>query len=327
MFVRFQKCFLTLAVFLLLTGVCFSAPAEEKKAPEDNIAMVNGVAIPRADFDREFSAVQMRLSMQGQAIDDTQISAIKNNILESLISRELLYQESQKVGIKAEDKAVEEEFSEWRKQFPDEAQFKEMMANMNLSEDILKAEIRQRMVIEQFIEKQFTNLSVSDKEIKEYYDTHPDLFKQPEQVKASHILIKVDPKAEESKKTEARKKIEGVQERLKKGEDFATVAKEVSEGPSNVKGGDLGYFERGQMVKPFEDVAFALTTGEISSIVETQFGYHLIKSFDKKPETTAPYTEIKDRLGEYLKQEKKMKEIRAYGDKLKENAKIETFLQ
>jgi len=128
------------------------------------------------------------------------------------------------------------------------------------------------------------------------------------------------------KKSEAKEKIKTIQLKLKKGEGFATLAKEFSEGPSKNNGGDLGYFQRGQMVKSFEDVAFALRTEEVSDIVETQFGYHIIKVEDKKPEKTIGYKDVKDDLAQHLKQEKTKQEVNKYIQKLREKSKIEKFL-
>ena len=93
------------------------------------------------------------------------------------------------------------------------------------------------------------------------------------------------------------------------------------------RGGDLGYFTRGQMVKPFEDAAFAMKPGEVSAVVETKFGYHLIKVTDKKPETTMSYDDVKERLEEFLKQRKMQEEINVYVKRLEETAKIERFVQ
>jgi len=146
-------------------------------------------------------------------------------------------------------------------------------------------------------------------------------------VRASHILIKVEPKAKESEKEDALKKIKEVQEKQKKGGDFAKLAKEYSQGPSNVKGGDLGFFKRGQMVPAFEEVAFKLKPGEVSEIVNTRFGYHLIKVVDKKPESTVPFEEIKERIGQYLKQQKVQKEVKQLVEKLRKEGKVETFLK
>ncbi|MDM8522876.1 peptidylprolyl isomerase [Desulfococcaceae bacterium HSG8] len=298
------------------------------KTEENRIALVNGKAIYREDFDREMKIVRLRVSMQGQEVDEAWISEIKQNILDGLINRELLYQESQVKGIKLEDAAINDEFKKWKGQFPDESQFKNMMQMMDISEEIIKSQIRQQMTIRQFIDKQFdTTVTVSEDEVKKYYDTNPDLFKQLEQLHARHILIKADHEKGDAGKKKSRKKLLSVKEKLDKGEDFAELARKFSEGPSKEKGGDLGYFGRGQMVKPFEDAAFALEPGEVSDIVETQFGYHLIKVEEKKPEIIANYKDVREEIEKHLKQEKKMKEAALFGEKLKQKAQIETFLK
>jgi peptidyl-prolyl cis-trans isomerase C len=136
----------------------------------------------------------------------------------------------------------------------------------------------------------------------------------------------VDQGATEEKKVEARKKIKEVQEKVKKGEDFAELAKTYSEGPSAPRGGDLGLFGRGQMVKPFEDAAFSLKPNETSDIVETKFGYHLIKVVDKQPAKKIAYADVKDRINKHLKDQKLRTDRQLYFDKLKKDAKIEKFL-
>jgi len=121
-------------------------------------------------------------------------------------------------------------------------------------------------------------------------------------------------------------KIEKIQQKLRQGEDFAALAKEFSQCPSGSKGGDLGYFAQGQMAKPFEDAAFALMPGEISDVVETTFGYHLIKVNDKTPETVLAFDDIKDGLKRYLTQQKVQQEVVLYVQKLKEQATVERYL-
>ena len=301
--------------------------AGEKQPPEGKVAVVNGSVITRADFDREMSRVQQRLFRMGKPPSDSQLSEIKKEVLENLINLELFYQESQKQGITVDEAAIDEKLKNLKERFSSEPEFKSFLNKVNLSEAAIKSHIKREMAIQQFIDKQFVQrITVSDEESKAYYDSHPDLFKQPEQVRASHILIKVDPGAGESQKVEARKKVEKIQEKVRKGEDFAALAKEFSEGPSSAKGGDLGYFRRGQMAKPFEEAAFTLRPGEVSDIVETEFGYHLIKVIDKKPETTISYEDIKGKLEEHLKREKVRKEVRRQVEELKEKGKVERFL-
>ena len=132
----------------------------------------------------------------------------------------------------------------------------------------------------------------TDAEVKDFYDKNPDRFKRAESVRASHILLMVDPKADEATKQQTRTKIDGILKRAKGGEDFAALAKENSQDGSAAQGGDLGYFPKEKMVPAFADVAFALKTGEISDVVTTQFGVHIIKVTDRKPAGTVPLEEV-----------------------------------
>ena len=313
-----------ISVALVLITAGWSASAADKKQPsEDKVAVVNGAVITRTDFDRAVSFAKQRALQTGKPVDDARVN---EGVLKQLIGSALLYQESTKEGIKIDQKAIDERLEQWKKQFPNEEAYKKAMSTANLSVPQMKEDIQKGMTIEKFIVERFVDkTTIPEKEIKAYYESHLNLFKQPEQVKASHILIKVEPKAKESEKEDALKKIRDVQKKQVKGDDFAKLAKEYSQGPSNVKGGDLGYFKRGQMVPAFEEVAFKLKPGEVSDIVKTRFGYHLIKVVDKKPESTIPYEEIKDRLGQYLKQEKVQKEIKQLVEKLRKDAKVEMF--
>ena len=313
-----------IAIAIVLTTVGWQASAADKKQPsEDKIAVVNGAVITRSEFNRAVGFARQRALQMGKPLDDARL---KERILKQLVGGELLYQESKKEGIKVDQKTVDERLEQWKKRFPNEEEYKKALSNLNLSLPQMKEDIKRGMTIEKLIVKRFVDkTTIPEKEIKAYYESHSNLFKQPEQVQASHILIKVEPKAKESEKEDALKKIREIQKKQIKGDDFAKLAKEYSQGPSNVKGGDLGYFKRGQMVPAFEEVAFKLKPGEVSDIVTTRFGYHLIKVVGKKPESTVPYEEIKERLGQYLKQEKVQKEVGQLVEKLRKEAKVEIF--
>lgn len=319
--------FWMLVIALNLVWIALPALAGEKQASEGTVAVVNGSVITQKDFNREMDFVQRRFASMGKAFDESQLPVIRREVLEGLINAELLYQESQRKGIIVEEVAINERFKIVKQRFPNEDQFKTELAKMDLSEAELRSQIARGLAIREFITGQFVAKAiVSSEEARSYYDDHPELFKQPEQVRARHILIKVDPGADESQRAEARKKIEEIQHKLQGGEDFGTLAKEFSQGPSSTRGGDLGYFRRRQMVKPFEEAAFALERGEVSEPVETKFGYHLIKLLDRKPETVIPYEDMKGRIEEYLKDKKTEKEVNLYVEGLKKNAKVERFL-
>lgn len=316
-------------LLLILSLIMISLPQAAEAAPteSDKAAVVNGTVIKKADFEREMSRVQNRLVSMGRNMGEFNMSEIKTEVLESLINRELLSQESRKKGITISDADVDAQVKKVRDRFKSEDEFKQALNKMNFSESDLKSQIKDEMVFQRFIDSQFVeNVSVSEKEAKDYYDSHLNLFKQPEQVRASHILIKVDPKADKSEKEKAMQKTQTIQEKLAKGEKFSVLAEQFSDCPSKAKGGDLGFFGRGQMVQPFEKAAFSLKKGETSDIVETAFGYHIITVTDKKPETTTAFNDVQDKIQQYLKQEKVQKEIMIYVEKLKKNAKIERYV-
>jgi len=325
--IKFGKPFWALFGGLSLLWIAMPTLASEKKVAEGKVAVVNGSAITQKDFDRELTSVQQRLQASGRSLGDAQFSELRKNLLENLINMELLYQEAQKSGVTVEDAVVAEHIEKLKTQFGSQEEFKKALEKMNASEPALRAQTKKGLTVKEFVDKKIIqDVVVPDKELRAYYDSHPNSFRQPEQVKASHILIKAEPEAKEEQKALARKKLKEVQKRLEKGEDFAALAKEYSEGPSGAKGGDLGYFGRGQMVKPFEEVVFVLKPGAVSDIVETNFGYHLIKCVDKKPETTVAYGDVKEKLRQYLKQQKGREKMGSYIAKLKEKAKVERFL-
>jgi len=313
------------AILLLMLSVV-TAFSEEKEPMVEKLAVVNGVVINKVDFDRKLHQVKQHMLRQRQQIADDRFAKIKTDVLETMINEELLFQESKKKGITVEPEAIATDLKRIKKGFATDADFKKLIAESGLTEAELQSDIERGHVINKLIDNQIMALVViPEQEIRTFYDTHPESFKKSEQVRASHILIKVDSQAEPSVKDEKKAKLQKIQKRLKGGEDFAVLAKEFSECPSNIKGGDLGYFGRGNMVKPFEDVAFALKTGEVSDIVETRFGYHLIKVVDKKPESVVGYEDVKDNIGQYLKKEKTGKELKGYIDKLRKKAVVEKF--
>ena len=159
------------------------------------------------------------------------------------------------------------------------------------------------------ISKLKKEVKVSDEEIKDWYETHKEDYHQEEQRRARHILLKLPQGASEQEVQAKKKQIEEIRARIEKGEDFAKVAKEVSEDPGSGKnGGDLGFFNRKSMVKPFSDAVFSMKKGEISQPVRTRFGWHIIILEDIRPERTIPLEEVKEKIRDKiaLQQAKKL---------------------
>ena len=170
---------------------------------------------------------------------------------------------------------------------------------------------------------------MTDKEIQDYYQKNIDLFKQPFQMRVSHISIQSDPKGDDSRKKELRGKAEKILKKLKDDQDFADLAREYSDGPTKNKGGDLGYLRKGQLEKQFESKVLALKKGEITDIIETEYGFHIFKVTDIKPETILAYENVKEKVKKFLVDEKTKQAADLYAKKLREKAGagIEIFIK
>jgi peptidyl-prolyl cis-trans isomerase C len=300
--------------------------ADDKAVSNDEkiAASVNGKEITQTELEREILNLSHRYSIQTQ--DSTIPEDIESKALDNLITRELLYEASQKAQIKVEDSEVDENLQQAISRFPNKEAFESVLKRENVTEDDLKSEIRYGLAIQNYVEDTYlSKTTVSDQEIQTYYESNPALFKHPEMVKASHILIRVDSQEDDAQKAEARKKIEEVAKKLAAGENFAELAKTYSDCPSSSNGGDLGSFSRGQMVPEFEEVAFSLKPGEISPVVETNFGFHIIKVFEKQPEGTYSLDQVKPQIEQVLTKEKVQKLLEKDIENLKSKADIETF--
>jgi peptidyl-prolyl cis-trans isomerase C len=324
------------AIILLLMQTT-AALSEEKAAPEKKgttmeqaspgtvLAKVNGVAITRGDRDRALQEILAQGGGRGgQQPTPEMMPQMENAALDQLINIEVLYQKGKKLTVKDLEQKVDEKVGQTRKQFPSQADFEKALKGANITENKLKDLARRNIVIDNLMQKEvFSKITVTEADAKKFYDDNPDKFKMPERTQASHILISADQKATPEDKKKAKEKAEAIRKRVAKGEDFAAVAKAESNCPSAAKGGDLGYFGKGQMVPEFEKAAAALKLGELSDVVESPFGYHIIKVMDRKPADTVKFAEVKDKIEDYLKSQKAQKPMTDYVDKIKKEAKVE----
>lgn len=314
-------------VALILTWGAAWTWAAERPAKDDKAAVVNGSVITNQSLQWEVDRALKRLSAQGKTLNGKGVKELKKEVLNNLIDFELLLQESKKEGVTVGKKEVDDQLEALKKSFPSEEAFNKAMAELEFSPATLRSMTEKGLIVKKFIDTHIVqNVTVSDEEMKSYYDKNKALFKRPEEVRASQILIRVKPNATEAEKQAARKQLERIRERALKGEDFSSLAKVFSQGPRRSKGGDLGYFGRGWAEKPFEDAAFALKPGQLSGIVETRYGYHLIKVTDRRPATVVPFDAAKLGIRRYLEGVKVRGKINRYVKGLREKAVVQTFL-
>ena len=305
-----------------------TAAATPKPVPAelpDVLARVNGETVTRSDFDRAVQAVEARA---GGPIPPEQRDRVLRGVLDQLIGYKVLAQETKARNVVVPDAEVDARIGQIRGQFPNEEAFTQMLAQRKLTLDQVKSDAKQDMAIAKMIETEIaTKVAVKPEQVNDFYAKNPDQFKEGESVRASHILIAVPKGADAATKAQARAKAEGILKDVKAGKDFAALAKENSADPgSAAQGGDLGFFQQGQMVGPFNDAAFSLAPGAISDIVETDFGFHIIKVAEKKPGRTIPLEEVKPQVEQYLEQMNRQEQTDAFVNALKAKGKIEVLI-
>jgi peptidyl-prolyl cis-trans isomerase C len=312
----------TFVLLLASTAFLHSAGSKQKSA----VASVNGTLIPKAFLEREVRRFEEQALSQGQPVDESQRDQLNRQALDTLIDIELLYQESQRRGFEISDDRIEEQVDNLKTQFGDEEGYASALEQIGISDGELRTEFRRQLAIQDMIDTDIApSTTVSEQESTEFYENNPAFFFSPEQVRASHILILVSPDAGEEDKAAARSRIVEIRERIAGGEDFAELATEFSEDGSSMNGGDLGYFQREQMVKPFADAAFSLAIGELSDVVTTQYGYHLIRVTDRREESVVPFEQVQLQIFQYLQREKVMVAIEELAAELRSRAEIEEY--
>jgi peptidyl-prolyl cis-trans isomerase C len=203
-------------------------------------------------------------------------------LLDSMVVRELVMQDAQKQGL---DKSPE------------------VAAKME--------DMKKRVIVEAYLKKKVEEqVKLSDADLQKFYDQNKDKFKAGEQVRASHILVKTEKEAQD------------VLAQLKGGAKFEDLAKKYSVDPAGQKGGDLGWFGKGNMIPEFEKAAFAMKEGETSGIVKTKFGFHIIKLTGKRPAGLLPFAEVKEQLKASLMPEKQQEVFKKVKEDLKKSAKL-----
>jgi len=313
----------TVIAVLLSCSALFAADA----VPTDTAALVNGAVITTAEFRGELART-LRLSKKTeQDLDPATLALMKKEALETLIARELLYQESKRDGVRIQDEEIDAELASLKKKFPSEADFKASLGKLNQTNETVTSQIRHGMAIQKLLDSRFSaKTAVKGDEARGYYEVHQNDYKQPVQIRLSHILVKSGTLVSDKGKTPALTKVEDIYRRISEGEDFALLAKESDDGKSSSIGGDLGYFTPGQLGKTMEAAAFSLAAGQISTIVEDRFGYHILKVTERRPEGVLPFEGVREKIIKQLQRERMLAEVSRYLKRLREVAKVEIHL-
>ena len=241
---------------------------------EEVLARINNEVITLEEFNEKIE----RMPIQYQEM----VKGKKKEFLNELVKEELLYEEAVKAGIENDPE----------------------------TQEVISAAHRKILISGLLKKRVEDNLSVSEEDIKKYYDEHSEEFMLPERWRASHILVDTEEEAKEAKK------------QLDQGADFSELAEERSKDATSRRAGDVGYFSKGQLIPEFESTCFELEIGEISDIVKTQFGYHIIKLTEKKSPEVQEFLKVKDVIKKEMEREQKIKLLEELMADLQDKAKV-----
>lgn len=282
------------------------------------LARVNGEAVTKVDFDRLIKNMELSAN---QPIPAERRDEILRQALDQLVTYTVLSQETKARNVSVSDADIEGSLKEMRSKFPNEEEFKKALAARGMTVEKLRSDARVDMSINKMMDTELASKPLpTDTQVREFYDKNPDKF---ETARASHILFKVDEKADDATKKKALAEAQAVLKQVKGGADFAGLAKKHSADGSAQQGGDLGVFNKGQMVPAFDQAVFSMLPGQISDIVTTQFGHHIIKVTDR---AAVPFDQVGPKIKEFLTEQQKRERAQAFIDSLKQKAKIEVFV-
>lgn len=326
---RFSTWLAALTGLAMLAQVSLAADAlfEDKV-----VAKGKGVEVKQSAVDDAIIAIKASMAAQGQQFPEGNRDKLQTNILDRLVMTQLIVArgtaEEQSEAKKQAEKFVEDV----KKRMPSEEAFKRRLEANGMKAETFASRALEEALVRLVVERELANkVTITDETAKKYYDDNLKAFNQPEMVKASHILLSILESGTRTeipaeKKKEKRELADKLQARAKAGEDFAALVKEFTEDLGSKERGGEYTFARGKMVPEFEAAAFSLMPGQISEVVTSQFGYHIIKVVEKIAPKTLPYAEVAARIKDGLRAQEVQKQLPDYYKKLKEEAGVQFFL-
>jgi peptidyl-prolyl cis-trans isomerase C len=265
-------------------------------------ARVNGAEITNQRLEAAFEAYLAERGRSPAAIRDPRAyEGLRREALDLLIDEELLWQEARRLKALPSQREVEDEVARERAAYKDAAALARALEAAGLGEAEWPGHVRRQLAVRRLVDRHLARgLSVSDAEVHAFYEENLRRFTRPEQLRARHVLVAVPAGADAEARAAARGKAEAVRAEALAGADFAELARSRSDDSTAGRGGELEPFGRGVMVRPFEEAAFALEAGGISPVIETGFGFHVIKLEERIPELRLPEADVRERIREHL---------------------------
>ena len=282
------------------------------------IAKVNDGSILKSDYDRQVAQVKSALEANGQDFSTADgkkvLKDVKEKVLEAMVSDQLILQQAKENNVTLKEGEFEQAINDLEQYHGGKDALETYLKQQGFDRQSFETLVQEQLIMNHFKEKLTSHIKVTDEEVKKYYDDNKTMFELPApEIRASHILVDTENQAKK------------ILAEIKNGADFAKLAEEYSKDPgSKESGGDLGYFAKGKMVPEFERAAFALKPGEISDVVKSEHGYHIIKVTGER--TSLSFDDAKDYIRYNLENTKKEEEFTKHLDKWEKQSKIEKYL-
>ncbi len=306
--------------------VTLESEAGDAAALPDPVAMVDGKPIGREEFEKTLNDIFTSMGMQPAMLPPDQRALLYRQFVEDMVVDKLIDQASGSATVTPEE--VDEEIAKISEQYGSQERFAEELATSGQNIEEFKSRLGRLIRQRKWMESQVpADSQVTDEEVTAFYSENKAEFDQPELVRASHVLIRLEEGADDATVEAKKKEAEAIAARAKKGEDFSAIATELSEDPTaKQNSGDLDFFPKDRMVPEFAEVAFVQEIDSISEPVRTRFGWHVIKVTDKKAAQTLPLEEVKADIAEFLKEGKQQKSVDEVIQKLRSQADVKIFL-
>ncbi len=319
----------SLALWLLFLWGARKGKNRVRRRPGRSLPGSTGQPIYEDQLKPEVEKNLRALRRYGIRKDNTNlVKRLQAKVLNKAIGDMLINQESKKRTIENIDEKVEQRVKDLEKKYGAGQGMEKYLKIRRITMDDLRESLKGRVRVDEYLKEQgVLEPEIPEDRIREMYDADPDSFSREETVRVSHILIAVDGHAATEEKEQARQKAEQIRKEILEGKDFAEMAKEHSDCKSASGGGDLGPTKKGFMPAEFDKVAFALEKDAVSEVVETKFGYHVIKVVDKHPAGVVPYEQMRGFLKKYLQDEESKKKLASHIAELKEESEIEILLK
>jgi len=309
--------------FVVLISAYMSVPCSH--AEEKVIARVNGEPVTERQLEIAIDEFLPRAFFHGGVTPEKR-KEFRPRAQEILIKKELYFQEAKKQGYVVSRAEIDEGVKKVEQRFKSRDEFQQALKASGFTLKAYESNLERNLLIAKFESREITEKArLTDAALAEYFEKHKGDFLKPESFRIRHILLKVDPAASQEERSKLKQEAEGVLEKARKGDDFWDLAYKYSQDDWRVKGGDLGLVHKGRLDSALEDAGFKLEKGQISDVVETIHGYHILKLEDKFPATQLSFAEVKDKLRGQLESSRKKDLEEQLLKRLKESAKIEIY--